>query len=53
MLLFSSTNAKDARREYHYGAGELGGMVATIYILVLAVGRFLPETRGKSLPETI
>jgi len=47
------TNAKDARREDHHGACKLGEIMATIYLLGLAVAPFLPETRGKSLPETI
>ena len=35
------------------GYGNAAIIVATIYILGLAVGPFLPETRGKPLPETI
>jgi MFS family permease len=35
------------------GYGNAAMIVATIYILGLAVGPFLPETRGKPLPETI
>ncbi|MGB2890448.1 MAG: MFS transporter [Candidatus Acidiferrales bacterium] len=35
------------------GYGNAAMIVATIYLLGLAVGPFLPETRGKSLPETI
>lgn len=35
------------------GYGNAAMIVATIYILGLAAGPFLPETRGKSLPETI
>jgi len=33
------------------GYGNAAMIVATIYLLGLAVGPFLPETRGKSLPE--
>jgi MFS family permease len=37
-----------------FGGYENAAMiVATIYLLGLAVGPFLPETRGKPLPETI
>ncbi len=35
------------------GYGNAAMIVATIYVLGLAVGPFLPETRGKSLPEAI
>jgi MFS family permease len=35
------------------GYGNAAMIVATIYLLGLAVGPFLPETRGKSLPETV
>ena len=35
------------------GYGNAAMIVATIYLLGLAVGPFLPETRGKPLPETI
>lgn len=35
------------------GYGNAAMIVATIYILGLAVGPFLPETRGKPLPDTI
>ena len=35
------------------GYGNAAMIVATIYILGLVVGPFLPETRGKPLPETI
>jgi MFS family permease len=35
------------------GYGNAAMIVATIYLLGLAVGPFLPETRGKSLPEAI
>jgi MFS family permease len=35
------------------GFGNAAVVVATIYLLGLAVGPFLPETRGKSLPEAI
>jgi MFS family permease len=35
------------------GYGNAAMIVATIYILGLIVGPFLPETRGKPLPETI
>jgi len=35
------------------GYGNAAMIVASIYILGLAVGPFLPETRGKALPETI
>jgi MFS family permease len=35
------------------GYGNAAMIVATIYLLGLTVGPFLPETRGKSLPETI
>lgn len=35
------------------GYGNAAMIVATIYILGLAVGPFLPETRGKPLPESI
>ena len=35
------------------GYGNAAMIVATIYFLGLAVGPFLPETRGKSLPEAI
>jgi hypothetical protein len=35
------------------GYGNAAMIVATIYLPGLAVGPFLPETRGKSLPETI
>jgi MFS family permease len=35
------------------GYGNAAMIVSTIYILGLAVGPFLPETRGKPLPETI
>jgi MFS family permease len=35
------------------GYGNAAMIVAMIYLLGLAVGPFLPETRGKSLPETI
>ena len=38
---------------YFGGYGNAAMIVATIYILGLAVGPFLPETRGKSLPESI
>jgi MFS family permease len=34
------------------GYGNAAMIVATIYLLGLAVGPFLPETRGKPLPET-
>jgi MFS family permease len=37
---------------YFGGYGNAAMIVATIYILGLAVGPFLPETRGKSLPES-
>jgi MFS family permease len=37
-----------------FGGYENAAMiVATIYLLGLAVGPFLPETRGKPLPETV
>jgi len=35
------------------GYGNAAMIVSTIYLLGLAVGPFLPETRGKPLPETI
>jgi hypothetical protein len=35
------------------GYGNAAMIVATIYVLGLAVGPFLPETRGKSLPGAI
>jgi MFS family permease len=35
------------------GYGNAAMIVATIYLLGLAVGPFLPETRGNSLPEAI
>ena len=35
------------------GYGNAAMIVATIYLLGLAVGPFLPVTRGKALPETI
>ena len=35
------------------GYGNAAMIVATIYLLGLAVGPFLPETRGKPLPEII
>ena len=35
------------------GYGNAAMIVASIYILGLVVGPFLPETRGKPLPETI
>ena len=35
------------------GFGNAAMLVATIYLLGLAVGPFLPETRGKPLPESI
>lgn len=35
------------------GYGNAAMIVAMIYLLGLAVGPFLPETRGKPLPETI
>jgi MFS family permease len=38
---------------YFGGYGNAAMMVATIYILGLVVGPFLPETRGKPLPETL
>jgi MFS family permease len=37
---------------YFGGYGNAAMIVATIYVLGLVVGPFLPETRGKSLPET-
>jgi MFS family permease len=37
---------------YFGGYGNATMIVATIYVLGLAVGPFLPETRGKPLPET-
>lgn len=38
---------------YFGGYGNAAMMVATVYVLGLAVGPFLPETRGKPLPESI
>jgi len=38
---------------YFGGYGNAAMIVATIYILGLVVGPFLPETRGKPLPETV
>jgi MFS family permease len=35
------------------GFGNAAMLVATIYVLGLAVGPLLPETRGKPLPESI
>jgi MFS family permease len=35
------------------GYGNAAVIVATIYLLGLAAGPFLPETRGKTLPDTI
>jgi MFS family permease len=35
------------------GYGNAAMIVATIYLVGLAAGPFLPETRGKPLPETI
>jgi hypothetical protein len=35
------------------GYGNAAMIVSTIYILGLAAGPFLPETRGKPLPETV
>jgi MFS family permease len=35
------------------GYGHAATMVATIYLLGLAAAPFLPETRGKPLPETV
>jgi MFS family permease len=35
------------------GYGNAAMIVSTIYFLGLAVGPFLPETRGKPLPETV
>ncbi|HEV7966894.1 MAG TPA: MFS transporter [Candidatus Acidoferrales bacterium] len=35
------------------GYGNAAMIVSTIYLLGLAAGPFLPETRGKPLPETI
>jgi len=41
-----------ARREYHRGPCKLAGILANdLSSGSLAVGPFLPETRGKSLPE--
>lgn len=37
---------------YFGGYGNAAMIVATIYILGLAIGPFLPETRGQPLPET-
>jgi MFS family permease len=36
---------------YFNGYGNAAMIVATIYVLGLAVGPFLPETRGRPLPE--
>jgi MFS family permease len=38
---------------YFGGYGNAAMMVATVYVLGLAAGPFLPETRGKPLPESI
>jgi MFS family permease len=38
---------------YFGGYGNAAMIVATIYILGLIVGPFLPETRGKPLPESL
>lgn len=38
---------------YFGSYGSAAMIVATIYILGLAAGPFLPETRGKPLPETL
>jgi MFS family permease len=35
------------------GYGNAAMIVSTIYVLGLAAGPFLPETRGKPLPETV
>lgn len=35
------------------GYGNAAMIVATIYLIGLAAGPFLPETRGKPLPETV
>jgi hypothetical protein len=35
------------------GYGNAAMIVSTIYILGLAAGPFLPETRGKPLPESV
>jgi MFS family permease len=37
---------------YFGGYGNAAMIVATIYVLGLVVGPFLPETKGKPLPET-
>lgn len=38
---------------YFGGYGNAAMIVATVYVLGLCVGPFLPETRGKPLPESL
>ena len=38
---------------YFGGYGNAAMIVAIVYVLRLIVGKFLPETRGKPLPELV